>query len=332
MNTTNFHEQSICFRFLVVDDVHPVLFDLLRPIQGLEWVYLPDLPAEEVRDVLGNFDGILMRSKIKMDAGLLLGLPRLKMIARAGAGLDNIDQSVALARGITLMHAGEGNRLAVAEHVVGMLLGLFNCIPQSDAQVRLGIWDREGNRGRQLRGSTVGIIGYGNNGSATAALLSHLGCRVLAYDKYVRGFSGSGILECDLDMLLHEADVVSLHIPLNAETWGWVDSSFLMRCLRKPVLVNAARGEIVVLEDVVAALESGHIWGACLDVLPVEDPQKWDSSLMSRLFARPNVVLTPHTAGWSAESYRAISEVLAEKLTDYFCKNQPGADLRRSNS
>jgi len=321
MNALDFHEPSFCFRLLVVDDVHPVLFDLLGSIQGLECVYQPDLPAADVRDVLQNFDGILLRSKIKLDAILLSGLPRLKLIARAGAGLDNIDQSVALARGITLLHAGEGNRLAVAEHVVGMLLGLFNRLPQSDAQVRLGIWNRVGNRGRQLRGLTVGIIGYGNNGSATAALLSLLGCRVLAYDKYVSGFSGSGVIECELEMLLQQADVVSLHIPLNSETRGWVDASLLKRCLKNPVLVNAARGEIVVLGDVVVALESGQIWGACLDVLPVENPQKWDASLMSRLFALPNVVLSPHTAGWSAESYRAISEVLAEKLAAFLCKN-----------
>lgn len=321
-----------CFRLLVVDDVHPALFDGLHHLQNLECVYMPDATPAEVFALLVNFDGILVRSKICLDAERLSVLPRLKLIARAGAGLDNIDQSVALARGITLLHAGEGNRIAVAEHVVGMLLALLNRIPQSDAQIRSGIWNREGNRGRQLRGLTAGIIGFGNNGSATAALLSHLGCRVLAYDKYVSGFSGSGIFECDLESLLQQADVVSLHVPLNSETQAWVDEALLKRCPRKPVLVNAARGGIVVLEDLLSALESGQLSGACLDVLPVENPLKWDSSLMTRLFDLPNVVLSPHTAGWSSESYKAISELLAGKLTDFFGNIQPDTAFHRSIS
>ncbi len=322
MNSPNNSKRFASFRLLVVDDVHPVLFDRLSHIPDLECVYRPNFSATEVYAHLFDFDGLLLRSKIILDAPCLSALPRLKLIARAGAGLDNIDQSAALAQGITLLHAGEGNRIAVAEHVVGMLLGLLNRIPQSDAQVRSGIWDREGNRGRQMRGLTAGIVGFGNNGSATAALLGHLGCRVLAYDKYVHGFSSEGIHECALEHLLQQADIVSLHIPLSTETRSWVDHAFLHHCLKQPILVNASRGDIVVLEDAVAALESGRLRGACLDVLPVEDPQKWDNILMSRLFALPNVVVSPHIAGWSTESYQSISEVLANKLSDFFCNFQ----------
>jgi D-3-phosphoglycerate dehydrogenase len=311
------------FRLLVVDDVHPVLFDNLRQIPKLECVYRPDLSPSEVFNQLFAFDGLLLRSKIRLDAECLQGLPRLKLIARAGAGLDNIKQSAAMAQGITLLHAGEGNRTAVAEHVVGMLLGLLNRIPQSDAQVRTGLWDRVGNRGRQLRGMTAGIIGYGNNGSATAALLAHLGCRVLAYDKYVHGFSTPEISACALEPLCQQADIISLHVPLTSETRAWIDADFLQHCLRKPILVNASRGEVVVLADAVSALESGQLGGACLDVLPVEDPLKWDQSLMNRLFALPNVVLSPHTAGWSIESYQAISEVLSNKISE-FLRNLEG--------
>jgi len=294
-------------------------------------VYRPDLSAPEVLNQLVECHGLLMRNKIRLDADLLSGLPRLRLVARAGAGLDNIDQDAAHARGITLIHAGEGNRLAVAEHVVGMLLGLFNRIPQSDAQVRSGVWDRMGNRGRQLSGLTVGIIGYGNNGSATAALLSGLGCRVLAYDKYVHGFSDRGVFECSLEVLQQQADILSLHVPLSPETRGWVDAAFLKSCSRQPVLVNAARGEIVVLEDVVAALESGMLWGACFDVLPVEDPRNWNSTLMGNLFAHPNVVVSPHTAGWSVESYQAISEILAAKISDFLHRDSPNAPFHHSH-
>jgi len=314
MINPNSPEPGQTFRLLVVDDVHPVLFDRLREIPQLECRYRPAASVPEILAELRECEGLLLRGKLSLDAALLSGFPRLRLIVRAGAGVDNIDQTAACERGITLVHAGEGNRLAVAEHVVGMLLGLFNRLPQSNAEVRRGIWDREGNRGRQLCGLTVGMVGYGNNGSDTAALLSGLGCRVLARDMYRMGFFGPSIQECCLEELQRNADVVSLHVPLTPETHGWVDATFIRACAKQPVLVNAARGEIMVLADAVAALESGALWGACLDVLPLEDPRNWDSPLMNRLFSHPNVLLSPHTAGWTHESYVSIAEVLSSKI------------------
>lgn len=306
------------FRVLIVDDVHPVLLQRLGTVPQLELDYQPDIAPEAIAAVLPAYQGLVIRTKIQITGALLAACSSLRFIARAGAGLDNIDEGAAQQLGIELYNAPEGNRQAVAEHVAGMLLTLFNKLREADAAVRSGRWERELHRGIELMGKTVGIIGYGNNGAATARVLQGIGCEVLAYDKYKRGFGADGVKEVALEALFERADILSLHVPLTKESRGMVNASFLGAFQKPLVLVNAARGEIVQLEAVVAALEAGQLTGACLDVLENEKPQQWDQHLMQKLFAHPRLLLSPHVAGWTVESYRKISEVLADKLVNEF--------------
>ncbi|MFN3528566.1 MAG: NAD(P)-dependent oxidoreductase [Bacteroidia bacterium] len=306
------------FRLLIVDDVHELLLKKLAVVPGLELDYRPFLAPSEVIEALKTAHGLVIRSKIQLSGQVLAMAAGLRFIARAGAGMDNIDEGAARELGIRLFNAPEGNRQAVAEHVLAMLLMLFNQLRQADAQVRQGIWEREANRGLELSGKTVGIIGYGHNGSATAELLAAVGCKVLAYDKYKTGFGNAQVHESRMERLFEEADILSLHIPLTSETRGMINSAFL-GAFAKPIrLVNAARGEIVVLSDLAAALDNGQVQGVCLDVLENEKPENWNPVIMNRLFAHPHVVFSPHVAGWTVESYRKISEVLANKLLHEF--------------
>ncbi len=305
---------SDVFRILFIDDVHPALTERLALLDGVEIDYRPQITSDEVPAALRTANGLVVRSKVYLNATLLAAAPRLKFIARAGAGMDNIDEAVANSLGIRLFNAPEGNRQAVAEHVLGMLLALFNKLREADASVRAGIWDREAHRGLELQGKTVGLIGYGNNGQATARLLHAFGCKLLAYDKFKTGFSDAFVKEASLEQLFEKADILSLHLPLTSESRGMVNADFLGAFEHLQWLVNAARGEIVVLADLVKFLESGKLRGACLDVLENEKPNSWNADLMQRLMAQPSVILSPHVAGWSTESYRKISEVLADKL------------------
>ncbi len=306
------------FRILFIDDVHPALTERLALVAGVEIDYRPNIEATEVPAALRTAHGLVVRSKVFLDAQMLAAAPKLQFIARAGAGMDNIDEAVARSLGIRLFNAPEGNRQAVAEHVVGMLLTLFNKLREADAAVRAGIWDREAHRGLELQGKTVGLIGYGNNGQATARLLYAFGCKVLAYDKFKTGFSDAFVKEASLEQLFEKAEILSLHLPLTGESRGMVNANFLGAFERLQWLVNASRGEIVVLADLADALEAGHLKGACLDVLENEKPNQWNVQLMQRLFAQPKVLFSPHVGGWSVESYRKISEVLADKLLAEF--------------
>lgn len=306
------------FRILFIDDVHPALTERLALVAGVEIDYRPNIKAEEVPAALRTAHGLVVRSKVFLDAHLLAAAPKLQFIARAGAGMDNIDEAVARSLGIRLFNAPEGNRQAVAEHVVGMLLTLFNKLREADAAVRAGTWDREAHRGLELQGKTVGLIGYGNNGQSTARLLYAFGCKVLAYDKFKTGFSDAFVKEASLEQLFEKAEILSLHLPLTGESRGMVNANFLGAFERLQWLVNASRGEIVVLADLADALETGQLKGACLDVLENEKPNQWNGLLMQRLFAQPKVLFSPHVGGWSVESYRKISEVLADKLLAEF--------------
>lgn len=306
------------FRILFIDDVHPALTERLALVAGVEIDYRPNIKAEEVPAALRTAHGLVVRSKVFLDAQLLAAAPKLQFIARAGAGMDNIDEAVARSLGIRLFNAPEGNRQAVAEHVVGMLLTLFNKLREADAAVRAGTWDREAHRGLELQGKTVGLIGYGNNGQSTARLLYAFGCKVLAYDKFKTGFSDAFVKEASLEQLFEKAEILSLHLPLTGESRGMVNANFLGAFERLQWLVNASRGEIVVLADLADALETGQLKGACLDVLENEKPNQWNGLLMQRLFAQPKVLFSPHVGGWSVESYRKISEVLADKLLAEF--------------
>lgn len=301
-------------KILIVDDLHPVFKSRAEQL-GYEVDDRPLITRAETLAVISGYDGIAVRTKFKIDRELMEAAPGLKFVARAGAGLDNIDEAYAKERNIKLLNAPEGNRDAVGEHAMGMLLSLINTHRKADMEIRNGIWDREGNRGWELKGKTVGIIGYGFMGSSMARKLSGFEVKVLAYDKYKTGFSDAYAQECSMEEIVKHSDVLSLHIPLTSETRQMVDEEYLYHFKKNIFFINTARGEIVNTKAVLAAIKSGKILGAGLDVLEVEKfPALAEQEWFAELKESEKVILTPHVGGWTFDSYRKISEVLADKL------------------
>lgn len=303
-------------KILIIDEVHPSLFPMLEAI-GIAYDYRPDIKPMEVCEALKDFDGLIVRSKMRITADTIRLADKLKFVARAGAGLDNIDAEALQMRGIALFGANEGNRQAVGEHALGMLLSLMRNIARGDRQVREKVWLREENRGEEIGGKNVGIIGYGNMGQSFAKVLSGFGCRILAYDRFAPEKVGAPAEQVSLEVLQEEADIVSLHIPYLPENRAFADDSFFSG-FRKPIwFMNTSRGEVVDHTALVQHLKSGKVKGAALDVLENEKlhtltgPQTQDFAYLSQ---SGNVVLTPHIAGWTHESYVKINEVLAEKI------------------
>ena len=246
-------------------------------------------------------------------------MPKLQIIGRSGSGMDNIDVDAAKARGIHCVNAPEGNRNAVGEHALGMLLNLSNNIIKSYEEVKRGVWDREGNRGFELEGKTVGIYGFGNTGSRFAELLAPFGVHVLAYDKYKTGFGGAHVQESNPDEIFEKADVISFHIPLTQETRGIICNEFLNRVQKAFVLLNTSRGKIMRTKDIIQGLKMGKIRAFGTDVLENEKLMTYsqeEKNQLDELMRMPNVLVTPHVAGWTKESYKKLSEVLAKKVND----------------
>jgi D-3-phosphoglycerate dehydrogenase len=280
---------------------------------GYDVIYNPNAGSKEVRDVIHDFHGLVVSTKSFINKEIIDAGGKLHFIARAGSGMDTIDWQYANEKGIITISSPEGNADAVGEHALGMLLSLLNNILRSDREVRIGKWLREANRGAEIKGKTIGILGYGNTGMAFAKKLSGFGARVIAYDKYKRNFSDDYAQEASLDDIFRHADVLSLHIPLTHETRHLVNSDFLGRFSKSIYFINTARGGVMKTDDVVAALKSSKILGACLDVLEEEvNPQShpWFMPLAQM----DNVILTPHIAGWTHESRERIGEVLLRKI------------------
>ncbi|MBC7892517.1 MAG: phosphoglycerate dehydrogenase [Sphingobacteriaceae bacterium] len=300
---------------LIADEMHPSLLGMLEAA-GFAHTYRPTITRAELLETIGTFEGLLIRSKTLIDEEVLLKASRLEFIGRAGAGLDLIDVAAAERRGIRVFAANEGNRDAVGEHALGMLLSLLNHLHTADREVRQKIWRREANRGSELGGKTVGLIGYGNNGRAFAQRLSGFGVRVLAYDKF-HPVDGPFAEPATMEQLFGETDVLSLHVPLSEETAGLVDADFIGRFAKPFYLINVARGEVVRLADVLVGLQSGKVLGACLDVLEFEKLHQLPAgpdAVFDALATLPNVIFSPHVAGWSHESYVKINEVLVGKI------------------
>lgn len=305
-------------QILIADEMHSSLLPMLNEA-GFTFDYQPTFTRADIMAQIEPFEGLIIRSKTTVDETLLAHAPNLRYIGRAGAGLDLIDLEAVNRRTIQVFHAGEGNRAAVAEHTVGLLLSLLANITKADREVRQGIWDREGNRGYELGSMTVGIIGYGNNGRATARRLSGFGCRVLCYDKFLTNYGDEFATATSMETIQAEADVISLHIPLTDESRGSVNADFIAQTAKPFYLLNIARGEIVVSADVVQGLESGRIRGAGLDVLENEKLIKLtpaQQAAFDYLRTSARVVLTPHVAGWTHESYVRINEVLVKQLRE----------------
>ncbi|WP_113662929.1 2-hydroxyacid dehydrogenase [Pedobacter nanyangensis] len=303
-------------KILIVDDLHPI-FKARAAAMGYLVDDRPNISREETIATIADYEGIAVRTKFNIDQEVFNAAPKLEFVARAGAGLDNIDVDMANQRGIRLLAANEGNMDAVGEHAVGLLLSLMNNFRRADLQVRNGIWDREGNRGYELKDKTVGIIGYGFMGRSFARKLSGFGVKVLAYDKYKTNFSDAYAQEAAMEEIVKHCDVLSLHIPLTKETRQMVNEEYFFH-FKKPIfLINTARGEIVNTQAVLNNIANGKILGAGLDVLekekfPALAEQQWYDALRTN----EKVILTPHIGGWTFDSYRKISEVLAQKLEE----------------
>jgi len=279
----------------------------------------------ELKKDIGEADGIIIRSRLNINEEFLSYAPRLKFIGRVGAGMENIDTIAAEKKGIQCFNSPEGNRDAVGEHALGMLLCLLNKIRIADAEVRKGYWRREENRGLEIKEKTLGIIGYGNMGSAFAQRLKGFEANVIAYDKYKSNYSDDIVKESPLDALFEQADIVSLHVPLTSETQGMVNMHFLDKFKKEIYLINTARGKIVNSKDLVSAIKSGKVKGAALDVLEYEK-ESFESLLEQNrlpetykyLTASERVILTPHIAGWTIESGIKLSSILADKILRVF--------------
>ena len=306
-------------KILFIDTVHPLLKQELEKENHIcDSAY--NKSKTEIQQIISNYQGIIIRSRFKIDKQFIDCGSNLKFIARAGSGLENIDVEYAENKNIHCYNAAEGNRQAVAEHALGMLLSLFNNLNNADQEVREGKWERERNRGIELAGKTVGIIGYGNNGSAFAEVLKGLNVKILAYDKYLTNYPQKSSMET----INKEADIISLHVPLTDETTYLVDDNFINRFVKNFYLINTARGKCVNTKNLVKALENKKIKGACLDVLEYEKTSFENlskdglTSDMQYLMNAKNTILSPHIAGWTAESNVKIAEVLLNKFTSDF--------------
>lgn len=299
---------------LIVDDIHPVFIEQAESL-GYTCDYQPTIKRDDALQVIGEYAGLVIRSKFEVNRQVLDVAHSLRFICRAGAGMDNIDEACAKEKNIALINAPEGNMDAVGEHAIGMLLSLMNNLRIADIQVRGGNWDREANRGHELKGKTVGIIGYGFMGSSFARKLSGFGVNVIAYDKYKTGFSDQYAREVSMEEIVKHSDVLSIHVPLTTETNGLVDDEYLFH-FKKPIFfINTSRGKTAKVSAILNAVRNGKILGAGLDVLEVEKfPALGEQPWFDELKNSGKVMLTPHVAGWTFESYRKISEVMAAKL------------------
>lgn len=305
-----------------LDTVHPILSERLTQEGEYECIEAHDWTREQCKTQLKDAYGLVIRSRFTLDESFLQFIPDLHFIARSGAGMENIDVSYCEKRGIQLFNAPEGNRNAVGEHALGMLLSMMNKIHTANRDVKNGIWDREGNRGVELDGKTVGIIGFGNNGKAFANKLRGFDITLLAYDKYKTGFGDDFVIEATLEALLRKSDVISFHIPQNEETIYFADQEFF-DALGKPVyLLNLSRGKIVETKSLIDSILKGTIIAAGLDVNEFEKKSfeeffdGSDNEELKFLLESDKVLLTPHVGGWTTESYYKLSSVLADKILE----------------
>ena len=311
-------------KVLHLDTNHPLLLEQFKAL-GFTNDEDYQLTKEEVSTKIHQYDGIIIRSRFTIDADLLDKATNLKFIGRVGAGLENIDIAHAKKKGVFLAAAPEGNRNAVGEHSLGMLLSLFNKLLKADHEVRSGKWDREGNRGLELDGKTVGIIGYGNMGKAFAKKLSGFEVEVICYD-ILENVGDHNARQVDLVELQQKADVISLHVPQTPLTIHMINSEFVNTVERPFWLLNTARGKCVVTKDLTTALKSGKILGAGLDVLEYEKSSFEDMftedqlpEAFQYLIKAENVLLTPHVAGWTVESKQKLAQTIVDKIKEKFC-------------
>lgn len=307
-------------KILFIDTTHPIIKQKFENV-GWQCDYFSDIDYKKASDIISNYDGIIIRSKIILDRNLLFKANRLKFIGRVGAGMESIDMQAAHEFGIACFNSPEGNRDAVGEHALGMLLSLFNNLCKANNEVKNGIWKREENRGIEIKGKTIGIIGYGNMGSSFAKKLSGFEAHVIAYDKYIKDFSTPFVKEVSLAQLQAESDIISLHVPLTDETNYMINKQFIENCSKSFYLINTSRGPVVKTSDLISSLKSNKIAGAALDVIEYEE-SSFEQLVQfppefHELAQFPNVLLSPHIAGWTVESKIKLAEILADKILNF---------------
>jgi len=306
-------------KVLFIDTTHPILNEKLEEL-GFQCDYFKDYQYEDYKSCIADYVGVVIRSKIKLDKPIIDKATNLKFIARVGAGLENIDVPYAQSKGIHCINSPEGNRDAVAEHALGMILALRNHLKRVDAEVRKGIWKREENRGFEMKGKIMGIIGYGNMGAAFAQRLQGFEMRVMAYDKYKSGFANQWVEEVELEEIFAESDILSFHVPLSEETQYMFNKKWISNMHKPFYLINTARGPVVNTQDLLDGIEEGKVLGAALDVLEFEgvsfEKLKEDHLPESykKLLESNKVLLSPHIAGWTLESNIKLSSVIVDKV------------------
>ena len=296
--------------------VHENLIQQLQQ-KGFETSYFPKIAYEELSNLVEDAEGIIVTARLHIDQQLIEKAKKLKWIGRLGSGMELIDVAFAEKKGIICVSTPEGNSNAVGEHALGMLLSLMNNITSAHKQIEKGEWIRNENRGIELSGKTVGIIGLGNTGSAFARLLKPFRVTVLAYDKYKAGFENEFIRESSFEQICESADVISFHVPLTTETKFMANESFFNSLKKKPFLINTSRGKVVILNELLVAVEKNQIAGAALDVLENENLSSYsaeEKKTLQSLLQKPNIVITPYIAGYSQEAFYKMGTVLFEKL------------------
>ncbi|MFN4080745.1 MAG: NAD(P)-dependent oxidoreductase [Saprospiraceae bacterium] len=303
---------------LITDDCHEYLRDGLAGM-GYRCDFEPDITDPQTRERIPDYAGLIVNSKIRVDRDFLDRASRLKFIGRLGSGMEMIDRDYAAQRGVRVIGSPAGNANAVAEQALGMLLALAANLARAGREMRQLIWRREANRGWELMGKTIGIIGFGHTGRRFGGKLAGLGVRILAYDKYKTDYASgmSWVQEADLEQIQREADVISLHLPLTPETAGLVDARFLASCKPGVALINTSRGACVRTADLLDALRCGQVSGACLDVFENEKPHTYtpqEEAMYRELLNLDQVVATPHIAGWTRESKYRMAEILLDGI------------------
>ena len=305
-------------KVLITDNVDSLLLDLLKE-NGINYEYNVSDSTSSLLEKIHVFDGMIVRNRLKIDAEFLTQAKNLKFIARYGSGMEAIDVKKAKELNIKCFNSAEGNSNSVGEHALGMLMCLFHNINNSATQLKKFIWEREINRGIELDGKTVGIIGYGNTGQAFSEKLIGFGCKILSYDKYRSGFGGKNVQECPIGTIYKECDIISLHVPLNHETTHLLNTEFIESMEKPFYLINTSRGSVVSNKDLITGLKAKKILGACLDVIENENPKFNEINIdkdLNYLLNCKRVIITPHIAGLSKESNQKLSKLLVNKILE----------------